>query len=131
MTKTQKELHLTGWFRAFHGPVGTVPMQFFAILHTGEYVYFRARGRTASMRITGHPSDAAPIRSFKRFVRNDHPLGAGVLDEKQCIEMITHWLGKYFTQLERAEQKASCREQRRYLNRKERSNRQQPLARCA
>ncbi len=130
MTKTQKELHLTGWFRVFHGPVGAVPVQFFAMLHTGEYVYFRARGRKASLTISRHPSDAAPIRRFERFVRIDHPLGAGVMKEEQCVQMVIHWLGKYFTQLKR-EEPTLPREQRSDRQRSARRNRQHLLPCCA
>ena len=96
--RTQPKLHRTlvasGWFSEGQGPYGLVPVQLTGYLTTGEYAYFRARGKRASLEISASP-EATPHRTFSQEVHVDHELGAGMLPTAQAVQLIKGWLAEH------------------------------------
>lgn len=92
-----RQLAASGWFQSGDGPYGGCPVQLFGRLHTGECVYFRARGDSVSLEISSadDPDCDHPHRVFKETMIVDHELGTGVLPTPQVVLLIQKWLTEY------------------------------------
>ncbi|MDX1987205.1 MAG: hypothetical protein SFV17_11015 [Candidatus Obscuribacter sp.] len=97
--RAQTALQDSGYFRRWQGPFGAVPVQFLAELTSGEFVYFRARGKKLSMQIAATAADWQESRylaSFEEPYRHaQDTLGAGLCPADHCTTQILAWLKLY------------------------------------
>lgn len=99
----QTALQDSGCFTHWRGPYGAVPVQFLGELKTGEFVYFRARGRKLSMQIAATQSDWEESRYLANFeepyeapaMDAEDPFGAGLCPADRCVAQILTWLKLY------------------------------------
>lgn len=82
------------YFREFWGPSGICPVQLMGYLHSGEFVYFRARGRKVSLSFHAD-ADSEPFRTFECSLDYKHELGTGALPVEICVSYIKDWLREY------------------------------------
>lgn len=103
----------TGWFSKMVGPFGQVPVQFFAVLTSGEFIYFRGRGKQVYLEIYPSQEDEEMGRNLiARYsmtypVREDLPagevdFGAGVMPEETAVALIQEWVSTYLRHLQQA-----------------------------
>lgn len=91
-----RQLLATGWFAELDGPEGLAPVQAFGRLASGEELYFRARGTTATLEIT---HDTGRTTLFVAEV-GSWP-AASFLTPEQCATLIVKWLGGHFKATDR------------------------------
>ncbi|MBZ0186638.1 MAG: hypothetical protein K8F91_10350 [Candidatus Obscuribacterales bacterium] len=93
------DLLASGFFSNFEGPFGLVPVQLVGNLTTGEYVYFRARMRKASLTIFESEeawltSDNA-IATFEKTYDIEDDIGIGCMDADEAATLVSQWLTLY------------------------------------
>lgn len=109
--RAQIALRHSGFFSHWKGPYGAVPVQFLGELKTGEFVYFRARGRKLSMQIAASQGDWEESRYLANFEEpydapnaepnaqpnseTEDPFGAGLCPADRCATQILTWLKLY------------------------------------
>lgn len=97
--RAQTALLDSGYFQRWQGPFGAVPVQFLAELKTGEFVYFRARGKKLPMQIAATAADWQESRYLASFEEpyelSQEPLGAGLCPKDHCTTQILSWLKQY------------------------------------
>jgi hypothetical protein len=74
------------------GIFGYFPVQMCGTLHTGETVYFRARGKKASFEIS---SGDTLVLSFEHEFVGADPMYSSLLSGAKCVELIMWWLESY------------------------------------
>ena len=94
--EAHKALLATGRVVALYGPSGLCPVQAWGTLTTGEEFYFRARGTKASLEIS---SKFAVIWQTSEVI-GVFPL-AGYLSPEKCVELLTEWLEKASTDIQK------------------------------
>lgn len=88
------ELSASGLLARHFGPAGMCPVQLFGLLESGEFVYFRARGRKVELQISRSPEDE-PHATYRKKLLVNHELGCGVLPVEVCVGYIKAWLSDY------------------------------------
>lgn len=89
------ELARSGLFSQHFGPCGACPVQLVGYLESGEFVYFRARGRKVELQISRDPDAPVHASYFQELEVVNHELGTGVLPVAICLEYIKNWLSDY------------------------------------
>ena len=104
----------TGWFQKMVGPFGKVPVQFFGVLATGEFIYFRGRGKEASLEV--YPSQEDEENGCNLIARysmtyparqdlqdGEVDFGAGVMPEATAQALIQEWVSTYLRHKKQAQ----------------------------
>ncbi len=88
------ELVATGWFRSLNGPFQHHPVQFYGVLTTGEYVFFKARETTIKLDV--YPSFQRSDNK-DRLVRYEQRVETdpGDMSDEQCLVYIKRWIAQY------------------------------------
>lgn len=88
-------MSLSDYFESCTGPWGACPVQLTGRLKSGEFVYFRARGRRVELEISTDEESTPNVRYSKELHVLNHELGTGVLPTEICLSFISRWLDDY------------------------------------